>query len=505
MNNKIHFLITGALTLTLLVGCKAKSTSDLNADVATFVSNSKEIVSYGYVDFTAIKNKSELTEIKELGSFINEQLSSIENGLKLSDKIHFALGGPLDNRGMPNNTYLFMSVENKDSLQNMFEEMGFFFEKENDLMVFYDMNMAIGFNENTAVMVYGEFGDESADLLEKTFNSFKLKEKNERITEILAQKTDVLIASHLENLYRTSNTSLQNLPEEKQKELEEMIKDGHLVFNLDFNKGDLSARVDMSKVNKKLKEAFFFKDKGAKEIINNIGPGTPLIAMALSFDVEKLEDLMERFSPDSEKSFISSFGPQGMMIESILGEELSDMMNGNIGMIVSSEASKESIMGMGGIPNVNLYLGLGKNTNNMMDLLQTFSEEEKVENLGDGYYKHDQSIMLIRDNAVIMHSEAESKEAFKVAPMQAINEMKDFGNKPFSFFVDLKKFIDSDLNMTGGQYDMLFGLTDHLTITGDNNEIVMKLVLKNKNANILKQLVDAYEEELKNQVGNISF
>ena len=505
MKNQLFYLFTGVLISTALIGCKPKSTSDLNSDVAKFVSSSSEVVSYGYIDFNAIKDKSELTKIPDLGAFVNEQLSSIEGGLKLSDKIHFALEGPLNNNGMPKNAYVFLSVQNKDSLQNMFEEMGYFFEKENDLMVFYDMSIAIGFNDNIAVMVSANFGDEPKDILLNAFKSFLLKDKDERVTEILAQKTDILIASNIENLYKTSNTSLNSLSEDKQIELAKMVKGGHLVFSIDFNDGGLKAKLDISKVNEKLKAAYFFKDKGADEIKKSIGPGEALIAMALSFDVKKLEGLMTKFSPDSEKSFFSAFGPQGQMIESIVGKEISDMMNGNIGFIVKNEGAKENTMEGGNIPNINLYLGLGKNTQNMMDLIETFSQEEMLEDLGEGYYKYDQSMMLIRDNTVILHSNDTLKKEFKVAPIQPIAEMKDFGNKPFSVFMDLKKFVDSDLDKTGGKFDMLFVLSDYLTVTGDNNEIVLELSLKNKKDNILKQVVSAFEEDLKRQVGKISF
>jgi hypothetical protein len=162
-------------------------------------------------------------------------------------------------------------------------------------------------------------------------------------------------------------------------------------------------------------------------------------------------------------------------------------------------------MGMQSVPNVNLYLGLGKNTTNMMDLIETFSEEETIKNLGDGYYRYDQSMMLIKDNSVVMHSSDTLKEAFKIAPIQSVAEMKDFGSKPLSLFVNLKKLVDSELNTTAGQYDMMLSLTDYLRVTGDNNEIIVKLVMKNQNDNILKQLVDVFEEDLKNQVGKVSF
>src|SRR5690554_8221447 len=104
-------------------------------------------------------------------------------------------------------------------------------------------------------------------------------------------------------------------------------------------------------------------------------------------------------------------------------------------------------------------------------------------------------MMLIKDNAIVMHSEYESKESFKVDAMDAVSDMEDFGEKPFSFYIDLKRFEGSELDRTGGQYDMLLRLADHFSIVGDNEEVVMKLVLKDKNENILKQVVKSRSEE----------
>jgi len=506
MKNKIHFFLAGALLFTLITGCKSKSTSELNANVAAFVSNSDKVVAYGYLDFTSIEKKAGLTQIPELGSFVQEQLASIRGGLRLSDKIHFALEGPLDREGIPSSSYIFMSIENKDSLQLMFEEMGFFFEKEKDLMVFYDMNMAIAFNESTVVWINQDFSEnEPIDLLENTFAILKSESKEERVTKVLAQESDLLIASHLENLYKTSNTSLKNLSKEQQEEIDDIVEDGHLFFTLDFNDGNLTAKLNASNVSDDFKAVQIFKEKGAHEVIKNIGPGAPLFAMTLALDVERLEDyLTEQFLSDTDKSLFSLFGTQGQLIESMVGDELSDITDGNIGMMFKNG---ENTNGMGGIPMVNIYLGLGNETDNLMDLLQTYTEEGTVKDLGDGYYQFIQGIALIKDNSVVMQSGAESKASFKVAPLTEISEMKDFGDQPFSLYIDLKNIIGSDVDITRGNnfMQLLFQLSDHFSIDGNNEEIVAKLVLKDKNTNILKQLVKSFEEELKDQVGNISF
>src|SRR5690554_881222 len=113
MKKQLFYLFTGALIFSAFIGCKAKSTSELNSKVAKFVSNSESVVSYGYIDFNAIKDKSALTEIPDLGAFITDQLSTIESALKMSDKIHFALEGPLNNDGLPKVAYVFMRSEER--------------------------------------------------------------------------------------------------------------------------------------------------------------------------------------------------------------------------------------------------------------------------------------------------------------------------------------------------------------------------------------------------------
>src|SRR5690554_8023591 len=104
-------------------------------------------------------------------------------------------------------------------------------------------------------MVSANFGDDPKGLLLNSFAAFELKEADERVTKILAEPTDVLVASHLENLYKTSNTSLKNLSKEQQEEVEDLVDDGHFFLALDFNKGDLTTRINISNVSDELKRS----------------------------------------------------------------------------------------------------------------------------------------------------------------------------------------------------------------------------------------------------------
>ncbi len=490
---------------SVLIGCSGKKGNNLNENVALFVSSSDEIVGYGYINLVAIKGKSQLSKVPTIGEFVNKEMESIENSLKLTDKVHYALEGPLNKDGMPKFAYVFLTVENQDSTLQMFEKMGFFFEKEKNLMVSYDMNIAVGFNDHIAVMVSGNFGDDPKDKLMSAFASFNNKEKNESVVAILGLTTDILLAGNLENLYKTSNTSLKNLEETDQVEIAEMVNDGHFYLTVDFNNGDLTAKLNFSRVNDKMKENTFFKSKVAEDVLNNIGPGEPILVMAMSLDVEKLEKIMNEFSPNAEKSLYNTMGPMGSMFASLTGEKLSNILNGDMGIMINNSAKEDTLMKVNHLPNSHLYIGLGKSPQNMKDLIETFAREEVISDLGDGYYKIDQSIMLMKDKSIVLHSNDTLKSSFKSGKIQSVDGMNDFGSKPFSLFVDLKKLIDSDVNTTRGQYDVILGISDYMTVTGDNEEIVIKLVLKNQNENVLKQVIDVYKEELQMRMGNISF
>ncbi|PKR80487.1 hypothetical protein CW751_08915 [Brumimicrobium salinarum] len=501
---KLMFIST-LFMLVFLASCKSEVDSDLNKGVTKFVSQTDSIVGYGYIDFKAIKDKSALTEIPDFGALIQEQLSTIEQGLKFEDMIHYALQGPLDRNGVPKNAYVFMSVANKDSLAAMFDDMGFFFEEENDLMTYEEGDFAIGFNDKTMVLAYGGLKGKGAELIADIHQTMIGDgEINDRVESILNTPTDILIASNLEQMYGTSNTSLANLSADKQDEIQSLVKNSHVAFSLGFEEGQLISKFDISNVNEEMKSTFFFQEEADAKINKNLGPGEPSVHMNLSVDLKKMEELMLTFSPKPELSVFQMFGKQGQMMESLVGEHLTDAINGNIGLMVGKEAVPDNI-NMQNVPKMHMYIGLGNKTENMMDLLETYAEEGTVKDLGDGYYRQDQAMMLVQENAVILHSNDTLKENFKVEGLTKTSNMKEIGNPPFSFYVDLKHFAENDLPVSGGRYDLILGLADHLSLTGNNEEFVLKIVMKNKDVNVLKQITNAFQEDLINQMGNVSF
>lgn len=60
----------------------------------------------------------------------------------------------------------------------------------------------------------------------------------------------------------------------------------------------------------------------------------------------------------------------------------------------------------------------------MKDLIETFAREEVIADLGEGYFKIDQSMLMMRDKSIVMHSNDTLKSNFKTGEVQKLKEWK---------------------------------------------------------------------------------
>ena len=458
-------LIFGILISFIITGCSTKPSSNLVADVATFVSNSDKVVSYGSVDLDAILTKSALSEVETIGPFVDQQMTAIKGALNVDKKIFYALEGPLDQDGNPEFSYVFMEVKNKDSLIDLFQEMGMLFEEEGDLMTYYDMGSAIAFNDNIAVLVHAGFGTQPKEKLEYVFTKLDGKEKDERVVEVLNQSTDIMTALHLENLYATSNTSLDDLPKKEQKQLAAMVKGGHFSLTTDFNDGNLTMNLNTTRVSDKLKEAYFFKDKSTAETIDNIGPGKPAVALVGALDIQKMEHFVNQFAPGALKSFYSSLGLGGFFLQTMGGEGIASLVNGDFGAMLSFEREEENKQ-MGQLLNLQAFVKLGEDGNELIDLLDSFSKNDEVEKVEEGYYNYNDALIHVSHNALIYHSNDTSTATFEVGSIDKVEGMDGFGDDPLSIFVNVKQVSEgmSQNMMVPSGFDAVIPLLDYVTL-----------------------------------------
>lgn len=498
------FSLVVCTIISLMLSCSSKKVhhSDLTANAISFVSNTKQIVGFGYVDVEALKEKSQISKVPELKKMLENTLGSIEKAVILKDKLFYAFAGPVKDNG-PEVKYIFLNVRDKDDLQSLLETTGFYFKKSSvnpNLKIYDDESTALGFDDNTLILVEANFDNDPKELLLNAFASFNTSKMNRDVASILESNNDILLAVKLKNSFTNTESITKDIPEMKRSGIEELLKDGIWTLGIQLNKGNLIAKMDISKVNEQLKELYLLKDKGSEEIKQNLGPDSSIFAMTLSLNMDNVEGLMSGLKKEQRKELLNLLYAPVVVKALIASEGLSGFTNGNIGAMVSEKMDDEALLGMG-LNKMNFFLGLGKSHENIIELMGTLAEADKILDLGDGYYKVDEGIVRRDENNLIYHANAISKEDFKTGPVKLDGDVSNFGEDPLSVYINLK---DGNRNtMFYGMPETINYLFDYATLQGDNNGFVLRVLLKNKNENVLKQLFDAYKQDVIEQTQNI--
>lgn len=493
MSKNIFFLLIAATALIISSCGEDKNKANVKSAVASFATSHQDVFAYGYIGIKQMLNKSKLKEVKGIGNGIADIFTSLESGIDLESGVHYALTGPIDRNGMPDKVFAFFPVENKDSLKMKLEqEMGYLFEEEDGLMIYDDMSTAVGFNDELAIVVMTQFGEDPKSELKSAFIKTTDKNQNPKIVEILDLETDILLGTNLSNLYNTSNTSLNNLPENRKKKIAEMLEDGHYSATIDFNDGNITAELNTERVSDALKKEYFFKSKFESAIFEKLGPGTPIISFASTMDLTKMEELVNLLQPEGQESPIRYLG---------LGDQkVSDIIDGEFGFaLYSSPDMGSSAM----IPAFNFYASVGNNYQFLKDLADVYSQEEMIEDLGDGFYRYqEQSIALFNKKEIILQSNTTERSNFETGKLNGVRGINNYGDQPLSLFIDVKALNKSDdVSDFAGDGELLLQLTDYITIEANNKGAKMVVQLLNKDENVLSQILDAFRSDLKEQFG----
>ncbi len=486
----------------LMVSCGGNNEDkDLQGSFVSLVTNQKDVVGYGYLDVESILNKGNFTSLDGIGSIVESNYIRVANAINAKEKIYYALTGPLERDGMPTSFIVLSKVKNRDSVRKVFTEMGYSFELEKDMLVHYDMTTAIGIDDNFIVMASTNPQGDAKQVMLNAFDNMDKKDRDERITAVIEEETDYLVASHLQNLYETSSTSLSDLPEEQQKEIEAMVENSHVSTSLTFGNGELVVHANTSRVSEAMKKAYFFKEDGAGKVAQSIGPGKPIVAMAGALDIAKMEEFLNRFSPNATKQLYKKFGLGGFFLQAMGPKGVSSLFSGDIGFNLLGV--EDDFATFGGLATINGYLGFGENGANLKDLIHSYAENGQVEDLEGGYYKMDEAIGYVTDNELFFHSNDSVKERFRVEPITKVDGMNDFGVEPVSFYVDMKQI--SSMNLTNmSQAEAMLELADYLTLNANPDGITLRLSMKNQSENVLLQIVNAAAEQFKSQISLIS-
>ena len=486
-------LIYFAFISIFLISCADKKKSNVQQYVAAFLAEDDKAVGYGYFSLGQLIEKSDLLNFPVVGRIVSQEMGLFNESIGTDVPLYYTVEGPLDRNGTPNRSYLFMQVKNQDSLKAMFAKMGYFFEEEKGISYSGDMNMGLGYRDDLAIIVSAGFDDDIKSMVYDAFERVKGKASNNKINDILAKETDILFASHLENLYGTSNTELEQLPIQKQETIKKLAKHSHFVTTLDFNDGEIVFQT-FSEVNDDLKEALFLNDNVEGNAAKKLGPGSPFIAYSMELDIPKMERLMSEFYPEATKQMYKSMGSTGMILKAVGGEGLNKLINGKMGVAVTSVPKDIQFEG---IPSFNMYAGIGKSGSAIVDLLMDLAESGEIEKVEKGYYKYDIAEIRITSEEISLRATASDDESSdeKNQALKFPKGAENFGKKPISLFIDFKKLHDADINMDE-EARAILELFDYAYMEADNSCSSLTIKMKDMNKNVIQQVLERMRGEI---------
>ena len=460
-----------------LVACSGNTDRPIKESVSAFLNENESIIAFGSLNYSQILDKAEYKKIDKLGKLIEERLS---DALNPKSPIYFAMEGPFDRKGNPRSTFVFLDVQNKDTLEDRLASSGLFIEEAGEMKYSVNDDLSIGIKGNLAIVVIKNEDYNGKLLLESAFNKAKGEVAVGKMDELLSKNNDITLNANLENLYGTSNTSLSKLSKPKQKELTEMVKDSYVHATLDFEKGKMVFKTE-NLFSTVLQKRMFFKDDANASVLSNLGKGKARIGIAASIDMKKAESFIDDFAADFKEKMINSDTKSALAVMLLGDGPLNKVFSGVAGLVLVGEPQM-----MGFVPELNFTVGIGKEGKPLFELWAASKSGGRF-------------IYTITDkNLVGFSPSAGAGMSSLVIPSCG----KEFGKKGISGFIDFQG-LDVESFYLHGAYKSI-NVVKNITFKVDNKGSEIVINTTNPNQNILKQIIDLNTQDLKDMMGNMA-
>ena len=348
-------LIVIALVLGFLASCSDSSVDQNTKEaLSSFLNDNDKIVGFGNADLKGILNKSDYKNVPKFGKLLNTEMSTLEKLINMEDPVYYALEGPFDVDGTPETTYAFLSVKNSDSLITELTQRGFDFEEKKEMKYCSDGDVSIGIKGPLAVIISKSGDYNRGKALSKAFKKTEGDVSGGKIDDILDVDGDVVLGMNVESLYKTSETDLNNLSDEKKDKLKALVKDSYIQTVMKFEDG--AAIIETKNFfSKELRESMFFNSDNKAPIVAKLGQGKPRFGLSVNLDLKKMQNLVNDFSPDAMDELGKAMGGPAQFALMAAGEDgLAGLFDGQFGVVMVGEPD----MAEGTIPDFNVFLGL---------------------------------------------------------------------------------------------------------------------------------------------------
>lgn len=475
--------------ILFLTSCNSsgeKRTSE--AYLKSFLSENKQVVAFGKADVFTLLAKSNYQQVDKIGAIIDFEKKRIDQSINTKAPVCFALEGPFDQEGNPASLVAFVEVVNADSLADRLGSSGLFVEEGDGFQFAVNGDVSIGFSEHVAVVVSRKEKYDAKSILTSTLESLEKKEIEGKAAQILNEKSDVLAAINLENLYGTANTDLNKLDPNKQKEIQALAKDSYVKTSMNFLKGEIRMKTDHLFATP-LQKRMFFKESDS-QVVEKLGKGKARFGISSNLDIARMEAFIDDFAPEAKKKFFQSNG-QLQMASMLLGEKpLTQLFSGVIGLVMVGDLLKDGSF----TPEVNFHLGLGDKGKMISDMASTFFslEGSKVSN---GSITYQGMRFIINDREVTGNT---LNAGGNLMRLEMPTVASDFGKGGLTVFADLSGLNTKSFGFRGGQKVVELIQDAHFSMNNDGSELVIRF--HDKNQNVLSQVVQLFLRDIQQQV-----
>lgn len=468
----------------MLFSCgKNSDNRDLNEYVSAFLNENPTIAVFGKADLNTILNKADYKNIAKFGGIAEAVLEEFKISINTETPVFYALEGPFSQKGVPATFYAFIDVKNADSLIINLTQKGYDFEKDGDMNFSQFGDISLGIKNDLAIIVSKAEEYKGKEYLAKAFEKSNGDISEGKVNEMLQEKGDVVLGFNLESIYSTSNTELSKLSESKQKEVKEMVDNSfsQTVFKFENGAAIIETKNYFSDA---LKKRMFLKSNADASIVRKLGSGNPRFGFSLNFDMDKLQSLINDYSPEALNDLGKKLGGPTQMALMMGGEKaLSGLFSGELGLVLVGDPGSNGSM----IPDFNAYLGLGDKGKSISEMAKAF--------LSNGTM-----MTKINSNEICCYS---SPNYAPVAGKSLSIPLgcENFGKKSVTGFINFDGLDMSSMDLEGGA--KIFNIIKYINFEFDENGGRIVIKAKNGQENILKQSLNFFLKEFENQINGM--
>lgn len=476
------FVIALLLPTLFFYACSEKAQDgDTKAALSAFLKDNDQVVAFGNTRLKDILTKTSYESVPKFGVLLRSEMATLERFIDMNEPIYYAMEGPIDNNG-PQTVYAFIKVKNIDSLSTELMLRGFEVDELDGMKYTTDGDFSLGLKGQLGIVIVKASGFENEKMMAAAFEKASGKMSGGKIDEILSQKSDVVVGMSVSNLYNTSETDLNKLSKEKQKEIKALVEDSYVQTVFKFEDGAAIVETKNLFSDALMKRMFMNKDGGAS-IMSYLGSGKPRFGLSVNMDMVKMQQFVDEFSPNAINELARSMGgPAQLALMSAGKDGLSALLSGKLGMLMIAEPDEEGAIE----PDFNLHVGL---TQKGMDL----------GNLAKEFLAYSMDEIRVDENGFSGFSNEEYSIPGKVILPEGC---EDFGKSGISAFFSFEGINFDDFDLEGEEN--VLRVVKYVTFEYNNEGGRLYVKAKDGKENVLKQAMEVVIESLSADISQIN-